>query len=75
MTIFNEIDDTVALNIDISNIELTDGLICIKMIVEKMLNVIKSAKTSTRLIMITLRNVFVQLRDETIAKCRSSKET
>ena len=74
--IFNDvIDDTVISNIETTDIELINELICINVIIEKILEVMKSAKTSIKLIMITLRNVFIQLRDEIVVKCLSSKET
>ena len=74
--IFNEInDDTIISNIKTTNIELIDELTCIDVIVEKILKIVKSTKTSIRLIMITLRSVFVQLRDEIAVKCLSSKKT
>ena len=74
--IFNEVnDDTVTSCIETTDTELTDELTCINVIVEKILEIVKSTKTSTRFIMITLRNVFVQLRDEIAVKCLSSKKT
>ena len=76
IVIFSEInDDTVTSNIETTDIELTDELTCIDVIVEKILKVVKSAKTSTRFIMTTLRNVFVQLRNEIAVKCLSSEKT
>ena len=74
--IFSEVnDDTVTSNIETTNIELVDELTCIDVIAEEILEVMKSTKTSTKLIMTTLRSVFVQLRDEIAVKCLSSKET
>ena len=74
--IFNDVnDDTIISNIETTNIELIDELTCINVIIEKILEVMKSTKTSIKFIMITLRNVFVQLRDEIAVKCLSSEET
>ena len=76
IVIFNDVDDdTVVSNIETTDIELIDELTCIDVIAEKVLKLVKSTKTSIRLIMITLRNVFVQLRDEIVVKCLSSKKT
>ena len=74
--IFSEIDDdTVASSIETTDIELADELICINVIAEEVLEVVKLTKTSTRFIMTTLRSVFVQLRDEIAVRCLSSEET
>ena len=74
--IFNDVnDDTIISNIETTNIELIDELICINVIIEKKLKVVKSTKTLIKFIMITLRNVFVQLREKIVVKCLSSKET
>ena len=74
--IFNDVnDDTIISNIETTNIELVDELTYINVIIEKILEIVKSTKTSTKFIMITLRNVFVQLRNEIAIKCLSSKET
>ena len=76
IVIFSEVDDdTVTSNIETTDTELADELTCIDVIAEKILKVVKSTKTSTRLIMTTFRSVFVQLRDEIAVKCLSSEET